>query len=105
MAQGGGHLRVPVRGSQGRATPHSHCCPHGSQLCLLAHTPVLWAGDGPWQRCVPAPCLSCHLHLARTSSARAGPVPGRTHHLAPNGPHVLLLCQPVLILWVGRVLQ
>lgn len=105
MAQCREHLRVPARDSQGRATPPSHHCRRGSQLCLLAHTPVMWAGDGPWQCCVPMPCLSCHRHLARGSSARAGPVPGRTHHLAPNGPHVLLLCQPVLILRVGRILQ
>lgn len=57
--------------------------------------------------------------LARRSSARPSPAvglcavpagcrsrePGRTHHLSPSGPHVLLLCQPVLILRVGCVLQ
>lgn len=65
MTQGRGQLRVPARGSQGRATPPSHCCPCGSQLCLLAPIPALWAGDGPWQHCVPMPCLSsCHHCLA-----------------------------------------
>lgn len=109
MAQGRGHLRVPARGAGAVPHPSQHC-PRGSQLCPLARTPVPWTGDRPWQRCVPAPCLSsCHRRLSHGSSARAGPAagpaPSRTHHLAPNGPHVLLLCQPVLILLVGRVLQ
>lgn len=93
--------------------PGSYACPSpGSSkhllaevpqpcLCLSCHTAL------PVARCLPL-CSSAPVRPERVSAqflGCSGHKPGRTHHLAPSGPHVLLLCQPLLILRVGCVLQ